>query len=549
MRAVIYTRYSSENQRAASIEDQLEVCRRYIEKQGWTVVRVYKDAAMSGSSRFRPDYQKLLADLDRRQFDAVVVEALDRLGRKLADVADLHDRCAFAGIKVFAVNAGEITAMHVGLLGTMAQLYISDLREKTWRGQLGRALQGKVPGGKAFGYDVVTPVAKNAGAGERRINQMEAVVVRRIFRDFAEGRSPRAIVRALNAEGIPGPGGRPWRDTTIRGQVDRGTGLLNNALYVGRLEWNRCAYTKDPRTGKRIARPNDASKWEVAEVPHLRIVDDALWKRVKVRQEAVRIEIGRNGSGNALNRAHRRRFLLSGLLRCGCCGGFFTIVGQDRYGCANRRAKGTCTNATAIGRREIEERVLAGLKDRLMAPEFVEAFVTEFNTELRRAAEAARSGRAAAERTLAELERRIAGILRAIEDGNYNPTLTARLTELETEKRAAESRLASVAAPAPIRLHPDLPALYRSKVERLAEALNEPGTATEAGEILRGLVDRVVLTPVEKGMRAELYGDLAAITAMAEGKTHTNNNPGPGTGPGLLSVVAGRGFEPLTFRL
>ena len=225
----------------------------------------------------------------------------------------------------------------------------------------------------------------------------------------------------------------------------------------------------------------------MAEVPHLRIVDEVLWKRVKVRQEAVRIEIGRGGSGNALNRARRRRFLLSGLLRCGCCGGFHTIVGQDRYGCASRRAKGTCTNATAIGRREIEERALAGLKDRLMAPEFVDAFVTEFNAELRRAAEAARSGRAAAERTLAELERRIAGILRAIEDGNYNPTLTAHLTALEAEKTAADARLASMAAPAPIRLHPDLPALYQSKVERLAEALNEPGTTTEAGEILRGL--------------------------------------------------------------
>ena len=78
MRAVIYARYSSENQRAASIEDQLEVCRRFIDRQKLTLGRVYKDAAMSGSSRFRPDYQMLLNDLDRHQFDVVVVEALDR---------------------------------------------------------------------------------------------------------------------------------------------------------------------------------------------------------------------------------------------------------------------------------------------------------------------------------------------------------------------------------------------------------------------------------------------------------------------------------------
>src|SRR6266446_6537453 len=155
MRATIYARYSSENQRDASIEDQIEVCRRFVERQGWTLVRGYEDRSISGASRFRPGYQELSGDLDRGLFDVVVVEALDRLGRKLADVADLHDRLGFAGIKLYAVATGEITGMHIGMLGTMAQLFLADLRETTWRGQLGRALQGKQPGGKAFGYDVV----------------------------------------------------------------------------------------------------------------------------------------------------------------------------------------------------------------------------------------------------------------------------------------------------------------------------------------------------------------------------------------------------------
>src|ERR1700751_2576749 len=155
IRAVIYARFSTTNQNQSSIDDQVEVCTRYIEKQGWTQVGMYTDAAMSGASRFRPGYQKLVVDIDRGQFAVVVVEALDRLGRNLADVADLHDRCAFAGIKLVAVNVGEIGTMHIGMLGTMAQLYLSDLRAKTWRGQLGRALQGKLPGGKAYGYDLV----------------------------------------------------------------------------------------------------------------------------------------------------------------------------------------------------------------------------------------------------------------------------------------------------------------------------------------------------------------------------------------------------------
>jgi site-specific DNA recombinase len=542
MKAAIYTRYSSDLQSEASIEDQLEVCRRYIEKQGWTLVRVYKDAAISGSSRFRPDYQKLLSDLDSGLFDAVLVEAIDRLGRKLADVADLHDRCAFAGVKLVATNVGEITAMHVGMLGTMAQLYLSDLREKTWRGQLGRALQGKLPGGKAYGYEVTA-------TGERGIIEAQAAAVRRIFEEFAAGRSPRAIAKRLNSEGVSGPAGRPWGDTTIRGQADRGTGILNNALYAGRLEWNRCSYVKDPRTGKRVARPNPPEKWESAKVPHLRIIDDELWERVKARQRTLQFEISRDARGNALNRAHRRKFLLSGLLVCGSCGGGYTIIGLDRYGCATRRSKGTCGNTLVIARRELEERVLGGLRERMMAPELVEAFIQEFNAELRRISGEAERERRTARSALDGIERKVAKIVRAIEDGVYHSTLKARLTALEKEKTDIEAKLAGIGDTPVLRLHPNLAALYRSKVERLAEALGEPGTATEAGEILRSLIERIVLTPKDGTLRAELYGDLAILAAFADAEPRTNKSPGSGRKPGLLSVVAGRGFEPLTFRL
>ena len=165
---------------------------------------------------------------------------------------------------------------------------------------------------------------------------------KRIFALFAAGTSPRAIAKQLNAEGVPGPDGRDWRDTTIRGQLDRGTGILNNALYAGRLEWNRCAYVKDPRTGKRVARPNPRAQWEVVPVPELRIVDDALWDAVKARQAEVRLVMSRDADGNALNGAHRQKYLLSGLLACGVCGGGFTIVNAHDYGCATHRAKGTC---------------------------------------------------------------------------------------------------------------------------------------------------------------------------------------------------------------
>jgi site-specific DNA recombinase len=88
----------------------------------------------------------------------------------------------------------------------------------------------------------------------------------------------------LNKDGMQGPAGKTWGPSTIYGNWQRGTGILNNELYVGRLVWNRQQFIKDPNTGRRQARLNPEAKWIIEEVPHLRIIDDHLWSRVKERQ-------------------------------------------------------------------------------------------------------------------------------------------------------------------------------------------------------------------------------------------------------------------------
>jgi len=88
------------------------------------------------------------------------------------------------------------------------------------------------------------------------------------------------LARTLNKEGVPGPGGRIWIDMTVRGQAARGTGILNNSIYVGELAWDRCSYVKNPQTGKCEARVNPAESWEHRAIPELRIVEQALWVRI-----------------------------------------------------------------------------------------------------------------------------------------------------------------------------------------------------------------------------------------------------------------------------
>jgi len=303
------------------------------------------------------------------------------------------------------------------------------------------------------------------------------------------------------------------------------------------MEWNRCS--KNPQTGKKVARVNPIEAREIAEVPHLRIVDDALWARVKARQSVVRIEMGRDSDGNALNHAHRRQFLLSGLLICAYCGGGYTITGKDRYACAMRRSKGTCSNGLVINRQQLETRILNGLKERLMAPELVKAFVDEFNAEIRRSAQNSESDRIGLKRSLGDIDRKIAAIMKAIEDGNYNPTLTKRLSALETDKVKAEADVANAAAPTKLRIHPNLPALYRRKVEQLQEALSEPATQVEAGEIIRSLIDRIELTPAGDALAIKLYGDLAQIIAFSETSAGQQKGPVSAEAGPILSVVAG----------
>jgi hypothetical protein len=259
----------------------------------------------------------------------------------------------------------RISELHVGLKGTMNALFLKDLAQKTRRGLQGRVLQGRSGGGLCYGYDTLL-----GETGVRRINESEAKVVRAIFRDYAAGLSPRAIARKLNKKGVPGPSGRPWCDTAIRGHFTRGTGILNNELYIGRLVWNRLTYIKDPTSGQRRSRRNPQERWIIQAVPALRIVEDDLWEAVKARQGAIR-ESDRVAHARATRFWERRRsrHLLSGLVHCRECGSHYASIGRDYLACSAARGSGTCSNRQSIRRGDLERIILEGLRQRLMAPE------------------------------------------------------------------------------------------------------------------------------------------------------------------------------------
>ena len=547
MRAVIYARYSSDSQREASIEDQVRLCREMAAARSWTIAEVYADHALSGASVLRPGYQRLLEDMRAGRFNVVLAEGLDRLSRDQEHTAALFKQLAFCGVELVTVAEGAVGELHVGLKGTMNALYLKDLAQKTHRGLRGRIEAGRSGGGRCYGYVVVPgPIGADGlpERGLRRIQPPEAEIVRRIFAEYAAGRSTKAIAHRLNADGVPGPAGQAWGPSTIHGNVARGTGMLNNELYVGRLVWNRLRYVKDPATGRRVSRPNAEAQRVVREVPELRIVSDELWLRVKDRQGAMALPKHDKGAGSQSFWDRRRpRYLFSGLMRCGVCGGGFSKISAAHFGCSTARNKAICSNLLTIRRDVLEGTVLDALRHRLMDPDLYAVFVAEFTAEHNRLQAAAQDGLAAKRSELAQVRRRIEAMIRAIEDGLYEPAMKARMQELEARRQSLEAELAASSDPKP-RLHPNLADIYRGKVETLNEALAAEDDE-EVRDAIRALIEAIVLVPVDGKLAIEVRGDLAGILALASrGSSRVD--------PGMLvqmKLVAGAGFEPATFRL
>ena len=316
---------------------------------------------------------------------------------------------------------GEISELHVGLKGTMNALFLKDLAAKTHRGLRGRVEKGKAGGGLCYGYDVVKPLNGDGQQvrGERKVNQAEAEIVRRIFREFAAGKSPKAIAAGLNRDGIPGPDGKAWGDTTIRGH----------------------------------------------------------------------------------------------------CGGNYGIITRDRYGCLNRYRRGTCDNGHTIRRDDIEQRVLSGLTERLVSADRVAKAVRAYAEALNSQNRERRAQVEFDRKALEKIERGIAGIMAAIEDGMYQPAMKDRMEELERQKADVLARMEQAPEDVPD-IHPNIAEIYKAKVTQLSEALTDPELRDQAAEAFRALVDEVVLEPGDKrgAVNAILRGEVMNILDIVSGR-------------------------------
>ncbi|MGD9913299.1 MAG: recombinase family protein [Rhizobiaceae bacterium] len=471
----------------------------------------------------RDELNKLLRDVGAGKCKVILAEGLDRITRDLEHAAAIHKRLTFRGAKIVTIAEGEITQMHVAFKGAMNNQFLADLAIKVVRGQRGRVEEGKVGGGLCYGFDVIRRFDDKGKSvnGERSINDAQARVIRRIFEMYVAGASPKAIAARLNAEGVPGPRGKGWSQSTINGNWQRGSGILNNEMYDGVITYNKVHYATNPDTGKHVARPNPEADWVRKEVPTLRIVDHELWLKAKARQRR-----GRN-QRKEFWEYQRVRYLFSGLLRCGKCGGGYVKVSATHYGCSAVRNKGSaiCHNRRLIAQVDLEATVLSVLQKNLMQPELVEVFCKEYASHLNRLRIDHNATMVGYHSELERLQQEENRLFQAVAAGYANSAGARRSNEIEA-RRVQLQELLATKKEAPTLIHPTMARRYKQEVDRLLESLTVEEHRQEAVELIRSLVDKVVLTPDAasyQGLVIDVYGDLAGILNVATGKAYTKD--------------------------
>lgn len=435
LRIAIYARFSSRLQKPTSIADQVRLCRRHAEQLRGNVVTVHEDRATTAATRqFRPALRELLVDAETGQIDLILTESLDRISRDQEDMAAIHKRLRFWNVRLVTLDRGEIDDIQVCIGGLLSQTYIENLAAKTRRGQIGAVHDRRVPGGLCYGYRSANRIDERGRVtrGLRAVDPEQARVVQRIFSLYADGTSARQIASILNAEGVPGPQGRPWNQSTINGNAAQRKGILNNDLYDGRLIYNRQTHIRDPDTGKRKARPNPESEWVVNDVPELRIVDKDTWQRVQ--------DLRRAGHDRRYGTGYRIPLPLTGVLRCGVCGGNMTISQKRRYRCHVRHTQGTCSNCRGIEAEYIENEACSLLSRHLIR-------TGEIPNLIHKAAASARRRRAELTRAIEEGRGRVTHLLEAIETGTQSAAAHRRILDIEREEAAMQVELRSLPDP------------------------------------------------------------------------------------------------------
>ena len=407
MNAVIYARYSSDNQREESIEGQLRECKEYADKNGINLIGTYIDRAFSAKTDSRPQFQQMIHDSATHTFEAVLVWKLDRFSRNRYDSA--HYKRILKNNRVHVVSVTEPISntpegiMLESLLEGMAEYYSADLAEKVSRGHKENALKAKFNG-------VPVPLGYRIDSEQHyQLDPATAPVVQEAFRRYADGESIKAIWTDFNGRGIRTSLGRPFTKGSFQT-------MLKNRRYLGEYRY------KDTVIPDAIPA----------------IIDPELFEQVQRRCE-------RNKKAPAHTKT-QVNFMLTTKAFCGKCGAMVSGESGKRhtgtvhyyYKCGNHKRNGRAAcDLQAVRKEPLELFVVKAAVQKVLQPKVMDrlcdlllAYQKQENTRL-----------PLLQKQLQEVKKKIGNLIAAIEQGILTPSTKQRMDELEQQRQQLETSI------------------------------------------------------------------------------------------------------------
>lgn len=404
MNAVIYARYSSDNQREESIEGQLRECKDFAEKQGMNVIQSYIDRACSAKTDNRPAFQEMIRDSSKRGFEVVIVWKLDRFSRNRYDSARYKAALRKNGVKVISatekISEGSEGIILESVLEGFAEYYSADLSEKVTRGMTENALKGKSNGSLTAGYTVDSD--QNI-----IIDEKTAPFIQKTFEMYSKGEKIKDIVNYLNSYGIKNSRGKAMNYDSVRR-------ILSNRRYIGEYSFNGA----------------------IGHIPA--IVSNDLFDKVQSMLEKSR-HMPRKGDT-------AEEYLLTTKLICGYCGSMMrgdsgtsaSGTVYRYYKCASVKEHSQYCPQRAVSKDYIENLVINYLIDMLLDDATVEAITAAIDAYQNRQQN---PELIMLKEQLSEITFRLSNLYANLELGISTPTILDRIRDLEASQKNTETRI------------------------------------------------------------------------------------------------------------
>lgn len=362
-RVAVYARVSTEEQaeEGFSIEGQIDTVRKYASTRGHFVVEEYIDRGVSGKSiEGRYALQRLLEEAKEKKFDVVYVWKISRLARKNVDLLSIVEQLSKSNVKVFSISENFDTETTMGkfslqMMGAVAEFERNTIVENVKLGMRQRARKGQWNGGTVLGYRSTSTSSESNVAPEVSLEIVpeEAVIVRKIFELFANGKGLKAIANQINKEGY-----RTKRNNTFSTAAVKE--ILLNPVYAGKIRFNRYENWSEKR------RKGKSDDVVIVDGNHEAIIDESLWQKVQLIQQQKSKTSIKNYEGN---------YLLVGLMKCPKCGASMVSTrttntlkdGTEKvlryYSCSAFRSKGSAVcNSNSVRADYAEDYVLNQIK-------------------------------------------------------------------------------------------------------------------------------------------------------------------------------------------